>query len=75
MIGKARIKVCGITRAADAATALAQGADFLGVNCWPGSPRCVPADARANLRAKHAANHQQTGQHQKDYPFVHHVNS
>ena len=49
MIGKARIKVCGITRAADAATALAQGADFLGVNCWPGSARCVPADARANL--------------------------
>lgn len=49
MIGKARIKVCGITRAADAATALAQGADFLGVNCWPGSPRCVPAAARANL--------------------------
>ncbi len=28
MIGQARIKVCGITRAADAATALAQGADF-----------------------------------------------
>jgi len=49
MIGKARIKVCGITRAADAATALAQGADFLGVNCWPGSPRCVPATARARL--------------------------
>jgi phosphoribosylanthranilate isomerase len=49
MIGKARIKVCGITRAADAATALAQGADFLGVNCWPGSARCVPAAARAQL--------------------------
>ncbi len=49
MIGRARIKVCGITRAADAATALAQGADFLGVNCWPGSPRCVPAAARAQL--------------------------
>ena len=49
MIGRARIKVCGITRAADAATALAQGADFLGVNCWPGSPRCVPAGARAPL--------------------------
>ena len=49
MSGKARIKVCGLTRAADAATALAQGADFLGVNCWPGSPRCVPAAARANL--------------------------
>ena len=49
MIGKARIKVCGITRAADAAAALAQGADFLGVNCWPGSPRFVPVAARAQL--------------------------
>lgn len=49
MIGKARIKVCGITRAADAATALSQGADFLGVNCWSGSPRFVPAAARAPL--------------------------
>lgn len=49
MIGAARIKVCGITRAADAAMALAQGADFLGVNCWSGSPRFVPAQARAAL--------------------------
>lgn len=49
MIGKARIKVCGITRAADAATALAQGADYLGVNCWSGSPRFVPAALRAAL--------------------------
>ncbi len=49
MIGTAHIKVCGITRAADAAMALAQGADFLGINCWSGSPRFVPADARAAL--------------------------
>jgi phosphoribosylanthranilate isomerase len=49
MIGTARIKVCGITRAADAAMALAQGADFLGINCWIGSPRFVPANARAAL--------------------------
>ncbi|MCX6888394.1 MAG: phosphoribosylanthranilate isomerase [Verrucomicrobia bacterium] len=49
MIGSARIKVCGITRAADATTALALGADFLGINCWSGSPRFVPADARAAL--------------------------
>ena len=49
MIGAARIKVCGITRAADAAMALAQGADFLGINCWSGSPRFVPAAARAAL--------------------------
>ena len=49
MIGSARIKVCGITRAADATMALAQGADFLGINCWSGSPRFVPAAARADL--------------------------
>jgi phosphoribosylanthranilate isomerase len=49
MIGTARIKVCGITRAADAAMALAQGADYLGINCWSGSPRFVPAAARADL--------------------------
>jgi len=49
MIGPARIKVCGITRAADAATALAQGADYLGINCWSGSPRFVPAAARSTL--------------------------
>lgn len=49
MIGAARIKVCGITRAADAALALAHGADYLGVNCWSGSPRFVPAAARAAL--------------------------
>ena len=49
MIGKARIKVCGITRTADATMVLALGADFLGINCWSGSPRFVPADARAAL--------------------------
>lgn len=49
MIGKAHIKVCGITRAADAAMVLAQGADYLGINCWSGSPRFVPAAARADL--------------------------
>jgi len=49
MIGSARIKVCGITRAADATVVLAMGADFLGINCWSGSPRFVPADARAAL--------------------------
>lgn len=49
MIGTARIKVCGITRAADATMALALGADYLGINCWSGSPRFVPAAARASL--------------------------
>ena len=49
MSGAFRLKVCGITRAADAAMALAQGVEFLGVNCWSGSPRFVPAERRAAL--------------------------
>ncbi|MEY3773000.1 MAG: hypothetical protein RL067_1014 [Verrucomicrobiota bacterium] len=49
MIGGITIKVCGITRAADAAMLRAYGADFLGVNVWPGSPRCVRAAARPAL--------------------------
>lgn len=49
MIGKVRIKVCGITHAADAALALNVGADFAGVNCWSGSSRFVPAERRAAL--------------------------
>ena len=49
MIGRAHIKVCGITRAADATFALAYGADYLGVNCWSGSPRFVATAERAQL--------------------------
>lgn len=49
MIGDVTIKVCGITRAADAATMRAAGADYLGVNLWPGSPRHVPAARRPAL--------------------------
>lgn len=56
MIGKITVKVCGITRAADAAVALAFGADYLGVNCWSGSPRHVaPALRPALLREIPAA--------------------
>lgn len=49
MIGPFTIKLCGLTRAADAATALHLGVDWLGVNVWPGSPRHVPAERRASL--------------------------
>ena len=49
MIGDVTVKVCGITRAADAAVALAFGADYLGVNCWSGSPRFVAPALRAGL--------------------------
>jgi phosphoribosylanthranilate isomerase len=35
------VKICGITRPEDARAAVAAGADYLGVNFWPGSPRAV----------------------------------
>jgi phosphoribosylanthranilate isomerase len=36
-----KVKICGITRAEDACLAAAAGADYLGVNFWPRSPRAV----------------------------------
>ena len=42
-----KIKVCGITNLGDAETALEFGADILGFNFYPPSPRCVtPGKAR-----------------------------
>lgn len=42
-----KIKVCGITNLADAEKALEYGADFLGFNFYPPSPRCIaPEKAR-----------------------------
>jgi phosphoribosylanthranilate isomerase len=38
---KVHIKVCGVTRPEDAALCCELGADFLGLNFYPGSPRCV----------------------------------
>lgn len=45
-----KVKVCGITNLADAEKALEFGADALGFNFYPPSPRClVPKEARAIL--------------------------
>jgi len=39
------IKVCGLTRPSDAERCAALGVDVIGLNFWPGTPRCV--DLRA----------------------------
>ena len=36
-----KVKICGVTSPADAAAAVESGADYLGLNFYPGSPRCV----------------------------------
>lgn len=42
------VKICGVTRVEDAVAAVDLGADLVGLNFWPGSPRCVDLDrARA----------------------------
>jgi phosphoribosylanthranilate isomerase len=50
------VKICGVTRPADAAAAAQAGADWLGLNFWPRSKRAVDRDqARACAEAARAA--------------------
>ncbi|HKV04979.1 MAG TPA: phosphoribosylanthranilate isomerase [Candidatus Acidoferrales bacterium] len=50
-MAKVRVKICGITNWRDAKSAIAGGADLLGFNFYPGSPRYVtPAKARRIVR-------------------------
>ena len=47
-----RVKICGVTTEADARVAAHYGADAVGLNFAPQSPRCIDAEtARAILRA------------------------
>jgi phosphoribosylanthranilate isomerase len=45
MTGGFQLKVCGLTSAADAAVAVQVGAEFLGFNFYPKSPRAVTMEA------------------------------
>ena len=46
------IKICGITREADAERAVEHGANALGFVFWPQSPRYVTPDRAANIRRR-----------------------
>jgi phosphoribosylanthranilate isomerase len=46
-----RVKICGVRRLADAEAAVAAGADFLGLNFHPPSPRYLRPEAAAELAA------------------------
>ena len=51
-MSRTRVKICGVTRLADAELAVRLGADFLGLNFYPASPRCLDLDrARRIARA------------------------
>ena len=39
-----RIKICGVTRATDAAGVAAAGVELIGLNFWPRSPRFLAVD-------------------------------
>lgn len=45
-----RIKICGVTRAEDAEVAVSLGADFVGLNFYPKSPRFVTLECAHEIR-------------------------
>lgn len=45
----AKVKICGITRVQDAEKALALGVDAIGLNFWPGTPRCIEIDKARDI--------------------------
>ncbi len=50
MVSKTKVKICGLTRRADALHAAEAGADYLGVVLVPNTPRArTPAEAKALL--------------------------
>jgi phosphoribosylanthranilate isomerase len=51
MTARVRVKICGLTRVADVVAAAEAGADAIGFNCYPGSPRHVPVQRLRELCA------------------------
>jgi phosphoribosylanthranilate isomerase len=46
-----RVKICGVTNAEDAGLAVRCGADLIGLNFYPRSPRCVTLASALEIRA------------------------
>jgi phosphoribosylanthranilate isomerase len=46
-----RVKICGVTRVADAEYAITLGADIIGLNFYPPSPRALSLERARELRA------------------------
>jgi phosphoribosylanthranilate isomerase len=44
-----KVKICGITNAADAEAAVQAGADALGLMFYPGSPRCISLETAQDI--------------------------
>ncbi len=49
---RVRVKICGVRTPEEAEAATAAGADALGFNFWPESPRYVPPDEAARIIAR-----------------------
>ena len=45
-----RVKICGVTRAEDAEAAIALGAEMIGLNFYPPSPRCLTIERARDIR-------------------------
>jgi len=46
-----KVKICGVTRAEDAAGIAAAGIEFIGLNFWPSSKRYLPAERAPEVAA------------------------
>jgi len=46
------VKICGLTNLEDALAAVAAGADYLGFNFWPKSPRYITREVCASIQAE-----------------------
>jgi len=44
-----KVKICGITRESDAIAAADAGADLIGLNLWPGTPRFVTVETARHI--------------------------